>query len=392
MVLDYHDQLTGGGMNLFGLQCLTHSIHPNLVVVEPFVVGSTFGAALDIRNVSASEMPWKGDAVRMSDVYNMEKWLQYSEKNHYAPLVTWEAFLEEAPRDVVLVQHVWNDGCGIDKHMYTPFLQLYRFRVVREVCLNFRYSGALKLWQFKDIVYGHLDPQKLTVIYQMWMKIATMVEKYAINIISSPCAKGKVGVLPFKKLHASPSEKLYTQAELYVSRFLSGVTDHMYIAVMLRIERMFLQSSDRLNLLSICLDNLIKEWEYMKNATGITTTFVALDYGTYGSKGFLLREYVDTKPLEDKLVALLHTMGQGNFSEWESRFAEAAGTQNPGYIASLQRIIASKARCLITAGEGTFQDHAFALHESFFGKTCSIRLRKDCTLMDSFVKFSLPNT
>ena len=400
MALDYSDQQTGGGMNLFCLQCIAYSIDPSLVVVEPFLVRSTFGASMYLRD-SSSETPWKNNEVRMSDVYSMEKWLQYSREKCFAPLVSWEKFLSVAPRDVVLVKHSW-DKCTLDKFldkfqdMYAPFLQLYQFHVVRKVCFHFKSSGQLALWRYKHSLYGDLDPRNVTVIYERWFEVAHSVSKFTVSISDSYCHKSKIGNPLFNE-HVTSSEKLSTQAELYVSRFLGGVTDHLYIAVMLRIERVLLgmRSSKRMNRLSLvsrCLDNLIKKWEYMKRTTGITLTFLALDYGKYGSKGNWQDMYVDERPLEEKLIKLLHTMNQGNFSQWESQFAEVAGTRNPGYIGALQKTIASRARCLITIGGGTFQHHAYMMHKAHFGDTCSIQLRDNCNLLDSFVKFSLPAT
>ena len=397
MALDFSDQLTGGGMNLFCLQCLAYSIDPNIVVVEPFIVQSTFGVAMDLQN-PLSETPWKGNAVRMSDVYDMEKWLKYSKAMCFAPLVRWEALLDTAPRNVVLVQHTWDNDCSLQmfNEKYTPFFLLNHFQVVREVCFNFKASGQLELWRYKHSIYGELDPTRVTVIYEKWLGVSgKQVSKYTVSIADSYCEKESTGGPLFNNFHASPSQKLYSQASLYTSRFLGGVTNNMYIAVMLRIEQIFVSTSKRINKLGLvtrCLANLVKKWEYMKKSTGITETFLALDYGRYGSKGFMLHEYMDRHILEDKLTSLLQTMGQGNFTVWESRFKEVASTDNPGYIASLQQTIGSEARCLITTGGGSFQNHAFVVHRKRYGKTCSIRLRTNCKLLDTFVKFSLQPT
>ena len=394
VALDFSDQLTGGGMNLFCLQCLAYSIDPHLVVMEPFILQSTFGVALDLRNPS-SETPWMKNAVRMSHVYDMDKWLDYSKSKCFAPLASWEAFLDLAPRKVVLVQHSWEDHCTLQqfKEEYMPFFQLYRFKVVREVCFNFKSSGQLELWRYKHSIYGELKPTEVTVVYQKWLGVGNQIAKYTVSISDSYCNKDTTGGPLFNQLHVSPSQMLRSQAELYLSRVLGGVTDHMYIAVMLRIEQTFVSTSkrvNRLNLVSRCLSNLVKKWNYMKKTTGISKTFLALDYGTYGSKGFFLHKYMDRKKLEDKLSELLQTMGQGNFSTWEAQFREIGGTDNPGYIASLQQTISGKARCLITAGGGTFQNHAFVMHKRRYGKDCHIRLRTNCKLLDTFVKFSLP--
>ena len=394
MALDYSDQLTGGGMNLFCLQCLAYSIDPSLVVVEPFIVQSTFGAALDLRK-PAAETPWKRNAVRMSSIYNMDKWQAFSKKKCFAPLAPWEALLDVAPRNVVLVQHTWEDSCSLDafRDAYSPFFRLHSFNVVREVCFNFKYTGQLELWRYKHSIYGDLEPTDVTLIYRKWLGVGKKVTKYTVSISDSHCEKESTGGPLFNQLHVSPSQALFVKANLYISRYLGGVSNNTYIAVMLRVEQVFVSTSKRANklrLVSRCLSSLIKKWEYMKHTTRITHTFVALDYGKFGSKGFTLHDYVDRQALEEKLSELLNTMGQGSFSLWESKFQDVAGTENPGYIASLQQTIAGNARCLITAGGGTFQNHAFVIHRRKYAKTCHVRLKANCKLLDSFVKFSLP--
>lgn len=394
MALDYSDQLTGGGMNLFCLQCLAASIDPRLVVVEPFIVKSTFGADIDLQNPPL-ETPWKDNAVRISHVYNMKKWLMYSKQRCFAPLVPWEALLKSAPRDVVLVQHTW-DKCTLNAfwEKYAPFFSLYHFNVIRQVCFNFKSTRELKLWQYQHSIYGELDPTNVTVIYQKWLGIGNRVNKYTVSISDSYCEKASNGDPLFNELHVSPSLQLYSDAGSYVSHFLQDVKNNMYIAVMLRMEQLFLRNSRRkskLILVSKCLDNIIKRWQNMKTATGINSTFLALDYGKYGSKGFMLHRYANREALEEKLQAFLDTMHQGPFPLWESGFREIAGKENPGYIASLQKTIASKARCLITVGGGSFQNHAFTMHKKAYGRTCHIRLKTDCKLLDSSVHFSSQN-
>lgn len=391
MALDYSDQLTGGGMNLFCLQCLAASIDPRLVVVEPFIVQSTFGADLDLRN-QPLETPWKENAVRMSHVYNMKRWLEYSKEKCFAPLVPWEALLKSAPRSVVLVQHTW-DKCTLNDfwEKYAPFFSLYHFDVIRQVCFNFRSTREVKLWQYQHSIYGDLDPRNVTVIYQKWLGIGKTINKYTVSISDSYCEKASNGDPLFNGLHVSPSLQLYSDASNYVSHFLGEVKDDMYIAVMFRIEKIFLSTKRRRNklfLVSRCLNSLINKWQSMKTATGINKTFLALDYGTYGSKGFLLHRYMDRDSLEVKLQTLLDTMEQGPLSQWESGFRKISGKENPGYIASLQQTIASKARCLITVGGGSFQNHAFVMHEKAYGKTCYIRLKTNCKVLDSNIHFS----
>ena len=52
---------------------------------------------------------------------------------------------------------------------------------------------------------------------------------------------------------------------------------------------------------------------------------------------------------------------QQMFEKWEQSFSKAAGSDQT-YIAALQRVIASRASCLLLFGGGTFKLLAFNLH------------------------------
>ena len=394
VALDYSDQLTGGGMNLFCLQCLASVMDQRLEVVEPFIVSSTFGMSLDF-NKSAVESPWLDSTLRLGDVYDIEKWLAFSDERCFAPLASWERFLEAAPRDVILVQHSWAN-CSLTQFekKYDPFFTLVGFNVIRKVCFNFQSSGMLNLWRYKRSIYGASDPANVTVIFNRWMGVEQKISKFTVSVTDSYCEKEVIGGALFNGLHVIPSSRLQTDVARYMSRYLHKAEGSMYIAIMVRIEQVFVGTSSRVNkprLLSRCLDNVVQKWVYMKQHSGLDETFVALDYGRYGSKGFQLHSFMNRKQLEEKLKHMLQALEQGSFQEWEERFGEVTGTQNPGYIASLQQTIASKARCLITAGGGSFQNHAFVQHKEVYGNSCHIRLKKNCRLLDSWVSLSPPS-
>ena len=385
LALDYSDQLTGGGMNFFCLQCVARFMDHRLRIVEPFIVGSTFGVPLDFRD-PAGMTPWMAGVLRLGDVYNLTKWQSYSKEMCFARLVSWSSFLNTAPRNVVLVQHVW-ESCSLDKYEedYAPFFKLFNFRVVRKVCFNFQISGALSMLQYKRSIYGNLEPANVTVIFNKWLGVNEGIGKFQLGIKDSYCVKEVIGGPLFNDLHVTPSAKLDHDVERYITQYLNKDGDNMYIAIMIRIEQVFvrtLKPASKLRLLSMCLDNVIKKWRLMKKGSSLNSTFVALDYGRYGSKGFFLHTFVDRATLQGKLRAMLQMLKQGTFQEWEDRFSEVTGTQNPGYIASLQQAVASRARCLITAGGGSFQNHAFVLHRKVYGNSCHVRLKKNCHLLD----------
>ena len=98
--------------------------------------------------------------------------------------------------------------------------------------------------------------------------------------------------------------------------------------------------------------------------------FLTLDVGKYGSKSVewvlglskynLKNKSSDVITSVKKIVPALYGQ-KWTFKEWEESFIKATdGIENPGYIASLQRTIASRADCLILMGGGDY--HRLALH------------------------------
>ena len=70
---------------------------------------------------------------------------------------------------------------------------------------------------------------------------------------------------------------------------------------------------------------------------------------------------VDVDGLKEKSKELLNSLfdNQLGLYEWEESFTQATnGIENSGYIAALQRTLASRTKCLILVGGGTFQDLA----------------------------------
>ena len=387
MSLDYSDQLTAGGANLFCLQCLASAMDHRLEVVEPFIVNSTFGVPLEISN-PAVESSLINSAVRLRDVYDLEKWVSYSKEKHFAPLASWERFLDVAPRSAVLVQHAWGE-CSLTQleEKCSPLFQLIKFNVIRKVCLYFKSTGVLNLGQYKRKIYGTLDPANVTVIFNKWMGIGPYIEKFTVSIRGSSC--GRAYELFYK--HVTPSNRLKSDAARYVSRYLSKARGNLYIAVMVRTEMVINKAANRDNLprlISQCVDNVVQKWMYVKKHSGLNATFVALDYGRFGSKGFYIHTVMNQTQLKGKLQQMLRSLEQGGLQEWEQRFGEVTSSQNPGYVATLQKTIASNAQCLITAGGGTFQGHAFVLHQKIHGNSCHIRLKNDCTVVDAQVSMS----
>ena len=77
---------------------------------------------------------------------------------------------------------------------------------------------------------------------------------------------------------------------------------------------MFLDASPKISkmtYLSKCLQNVFKKWKVMQTRSKLNQTFLAIDYGKYGSKGFSIHKHAEWHLLDHEVRRLLAVMGQG---------------------------------------------------------------------------------
>ena len=387
--LDASDQLTSGAANLLCLQCLARQIDPKVMLVEPFIANSTYGAVLlGNRDLLARE-----NNVRLRDIYDIGEWNKFTQQHQYAELASWEDFLEEAPRDVIVVQHRWSKCSAVTslKKRFSPFFRLFQFQVVRYVCLQFQQSGVLTLEQFKEMVYGNLSASKVTVIFDRFCGIGDHIHKFTTSLKGTPCNKSKMGKFVVSTL--SPSQRAIKDATTYVQQYLGGHND--YISLMLRLERPLLTFgfADYQHAIKKCLEQILNEWKVMKGKYGLNSTFFTLDANKFGSLGYY-RKHRDVMAATTVLVKKFVQTLYGNesfFNQWENSFEEVTGLNSggvEGYVATLQKVVAARGRCIIFVGGGSFQKSAFTLYEKFhkehrhlfpsFSWSCYTQLDQQC--------------
>ena len=387
--LDASDQLTSGAANLLCLQCLARQIDPKVMLVEPFIANSTYGAVLlGNRDLLARE-----NNVRLRDIYDIGEWNKFTQQHQYAELASWEDFLEEAPRDVIVVQHRWLNCSAVTslKKRFSPFFRLFQFQVVRFVCLQFQQSGVLTLEQFKEMVYGNLSASKVTVIFDRFCGIGDRIYKFTTSLKGTPCNKSKM--VEFVVSTLSPSQRAIKDATTYVQQYLGGHND--YISLMLRLELPLLTFgfADYQHAIKKCLEQVLNEWKVMKVKYGLNSTFFTLDANKFGSLGYY-RKHRDVMAATTVLVKKFVQTLYGNesfFNQWENSFEEVTGLNSggvEGYVATLQKVVAARGRCIIFVGGGSFQKSAFTLYKNFhkehrhlfpsFSWSCYTQLDRRC--------------
>ncbi len=385
LLLLYSGQQSVGLRALISLQCMIGSFKLPVRVVEPFVEQSKFLA-----------YPKHDKVPKMKDLFDIDRYNSISETQGSAELATWEDFTENAPRSVVLVR-LSSSSCSCmrgrrrlpgqakvewnsnnTQACYNTSLEslgnIFEVRpdfcIVRVVNLTASPSVRLPVGQeLHKLIYGERDFRSVTLIFDKWCPGTYILNRKLPNPAQcrDVCETGLNGMF-----HTSP--QLLQHADNYERKYLQETEKTFSVAVMLRSERLVLSrkgnSVDKLNTLQTCLKSVpevTKQLQGCKSSCTATTPFVTADVGRFGSGSwYLMAQNVTNldrhsmEVVQDTVVTLLNrTM---SFEEWENGFVEASGgLEDRGYLAALQRTIASRADCLVLVGGGNFIK--LALHE-----------------------------
>ena len=305
LAMDYWEQVTQGASNVQTLQCWAAQF--NLSVVEPMVAGSQLVAPFtetrlvrELNHLQASERFW------FRDLFDFDMWNQLSAKLSHSQLVPWDYFINNAPRNVILVSFKYDFfnyklgsgekifkaptpdakrftyGCSTYWDSISNFLNTHHFNVVREVCFNFAHGDKLTMEQFNAHVYGGHNPNSVTVIHGQWRGIGSV----RILIQDNKCGNTYIQSL------VRPSQKFLQAAAEYQQKFFHG---HPYLAVMARLEKV--SAGIKMGKLKQsrqgCFSRLLEVWKEVQRESGLNTTFLAADVGKFGSNTFDHEKNVD---------------------------------------------------------------------------------------------------
>ena len=375
LAYNYYDQQTAALKNLLSFQCWAAQL--NMPVVEPFVVTSMFHTPLKT-DVS--------DLLRFSDFYDMGQWNEgYVKPNSFLPFASWEDFVQNSPRDVILVQTLDSGStCSFPKlkQWYSSFFKRYSFRIVKEVCIPLKQRKPMTTEEFNHLVLNKY--RNVTVIFEWWRGICLRkgCKGHTItNIIDTKCDRWRV-LGPGTVLQLNASKKVAQYADLYVDRYLKNSS---YISVMLRLEYPIL-TAKKTSIVSKCTKGAQDTWKRLKNGNQLNVTFLAWDVGRFGSATFEKNKYVWKSYKITQNAQLLFTAIYGHSTsveEWENTFVDVSGSTNPGYIALLQMNIAVRARCIVLIGGGSFHRHALNMYKDLHPETqtqCIVNMNSYCDM------------
>ena len=395
LTLKYGGQQGAGVRSLLSQQCWAESFHLPMYIVEPFIEESICGIPSDLTKTE--------NVLRMSDFFDIDHFNEASRNDGYAEVASWEDFLRSAPRKVIVIQErgflpgqwYWkkktaarghpkveweaslsNHGTatcfrpGFFSHCYAVdkmqhLVDYHDFCVVRIVSFDAPIYGDWVMFSESEMyrdIFGRWKPEEVTVLVSYWCD-----NWYVPNPnLETPSLCADAYVNGFEGKYVA-SKQITQHVKKYEKAFYKSRNPKL--AIMLRLEHTVKElgsTTEGHNGVYTCLKNLIN----LKNELSPEMIpFVTADIGKYGSISWkkTLKDFKystsERKELFEAIRTTVVTLLDNtlNFEEWEDTFIEVSGIEDRGYIAALQRTIASRADCLVLVGGGHFLE--IALHE-----------------------------
>ena len=356
-------QLTRAVKNMMVQQCWARDLGPDVTILEPFSHNSQL-----LHTPQIWEPVKQGqtqNVARFSDYFDLELYNAASLKDEGAPLIKWEEFLIQAPRQAVVV--VTPQGsCSqiINRHLHTAVNRLFKDFLKTLENMNFKI--------LKIVPVDCYDKQKLNQLLLANMHNATIVFNSWRNYnvartwlgVSTRC--GISDKYPADRLRPSAIMKRHTHK--YRAEVLGA---NKTIAIMLRVERFLTLKSSRAvdDTVESCLEKTLGVYSDLREDPrwSNSSPFLTLDIGRYGSG--LMQSNKTVQRMDESLDSVTASVTQflvkvyggrwTSLEEWEDSFLVATeGIAERGYVAMLQRQIAVESDCLILMGGGSFQEVA----------------------------------
>jgi len=348
------EEQSNGAKNLWQLQIWANMV--NMHVVEPFAINSVF--------TMMGIAPNFGEALRFGDYFDIEKWNEMVVKTFGSPLVQWEEFIAKAPRDAILLYMtrskttikpltiVYDDDVDdrcLRKGLTIPKSDLQwinqTFNITKRVCYLFAGNKphALTISKFKSIIFGDLMPNRVSLIIRSWMGIRP-------SRISITPMYAFMPPFSMENLAFPPSTRVLKAYKSYTSQYIGSKT---YVGIVFRSHHVLFYNkygyahnfTGMSQKLLQCSKQLKDELDKIRAQHEI---FLAIDLGTFGSKKYSASDRL--VPLRDQIHFDIFN-GSLPASQREERLKNASGgITDCGFIAQLEKVIATNANCIILLG------------------------------------------
>lgn len=369
VTVSYNGQQSAGVRSMISQACWVGTSHLPMKILEPFFVDS-FVESIPTEAV-------QNQAKYMSDYYDIDHFKNALRRLGYAQLTSWENFIENAPRNVIYVRTqnavIWNlehmepvkvlwdaeekSNCyrpmADDKLNY--LLEKHDFCIVR-VLKIFPTTIVAFTEEETQVVFNGWRPESVTLIFEKWLGAWHIAPTFNST---SVCENAHERTL---KGNLLPSQKLVGDAIEYERKF-SNDGNPFKVAVMLRSEHIMrnMEPTTMRENLQHCLSEVTEVTKKLQLYSGSTQAFLTSDIGRYGSTAFNTVRFQTFNLGRKEAFAMVHDTvvslfgKKMTFTQWENTFEEATGgVTDRGYIASLQRTLASRADCIVLVGGGQF--------------------------------------
>ena len=358
LTAEYGGQQGAAIRGLLSQQCFSHHLPVPVSIVEPLLINSKLG--------HVKKQPHETDLIKFSDLFDIHHFNAVSRRSGYRQLATWEEFLSNAKEKTILVKLQtgkrkrmnieWEADitagtlCYSGKK-YSAFNDLVTctvciVRIVTICCVESEessYKSALTMNELKNALFGCWMPEEVNLLFIHWTSYW--------HVPSEPCKA------PFYSSgHFQSSDQLVKHANEYRDLYLKS--NKPTIAFVLRFEYLVILHYD----IDACMQKVYETCIHIYKTLTDKSVFVAADVGKYGSGTWktYLSQFSSKKASQvmetfKNAVSLLIS-NQWTFQEWEDSFSTVtAGIESKGYIAALQKTIASQADCIYFLYVGNFQ-------------------------------------
>ena len=380
--LRYSGQQGSGIGALLSQLCWIESFDLPMKVVEPYVRSSSL-VGLPALNSSQD--------LKISDYFDFDHLVHSALDRGYGLLATVEEFERVAPRDLILVlmvggkiadyavNVVWESNpestvCMTNISHKMDHFERNGFCVVKVIKIIFGF-GTTFVFTAEDMykIFGRWKPEDITLVFSLWRApwFVQNVELVNPAMCDKSASRGLQSIL-------RPSKRLLEDSRKYEELFLQVENR---LSVMMRVEHSVWQlgraearatrrnKTSTINI-SQCFHKLQNITHTLQKKLGYNGIFLTADVGKYASSTWnqTLKHFHYTKSDVSMLFTLVESYiglllsNKVTFQQWQESFSKVLmGGGDAGYIAALQRTIASRSDCLVLLGGGLFQ--RLALHE-----------------------------
>ena len=301
----------------------------------------------------------------------------------------WEHFISKAARQLVVVHimigskdttkvyvndEVKKGVCWQPRNFKDTTLSRFGFKVVRKVCFKFSIRKPIPIDEFNKYILGPFKANDVSIVFTF----VPGVNMARINILEGRYHQKFVDWL-------KPSKRVINDAKKYIDMFL----DKSYVAVSLRTVKMAISLRSRHPadikevskiVVSKCIDEI---GQILSTISG--QHFMTIDIGRFGDpKASSFMTSSTATKIINKMINVTY-QNQWNQTVWENTFIKAAdGISDSGYIASMQKEIATRASSLIAAGGGSFQHSMMIPRQSQSAQKHDVL--RPCSISDLYPK------